>query len=185
MTLCGTGSMHSTQAAEQRRGFESAGLARSLGPLNRGVMWQACRPPDKVWGNAMNDETAGGVHWSFWTIGAVALIWNVMGVINFFVQLNPDALGSYPESHRTIIEGRPAWATGAFAAAVFGGALGCLLLLLRKSAAFYVFIASLLGVMVQMIPHVGMVGSKSDGSEIVMMILMPPVVAAFLTWYSR
>jgi hypothetical protein len=133
----------------------------------------------------MNDETAGGVHWSFWTIGAVALIWNVMGVINFFVQLNPDALGSYPESHRTIIEGRPAWATGAFAAAVFGGALGCLLLLLRKSAAFYVFIASLLGVMVQMIPHVGMVGSKSDGSEIVMMILMPPVVAAFLTWYSR
>ena len=134
----------------------------------------------------MNKETVGSVHWSFWTIGAVALIWNVMGVINFFVQMHPDALASYPDSHRAIIEGRPAWATGAFAVAVFGGALGCLLLLLRKSAALYVFIASLLGVIVQMIPHLGVVGSKIDGPfEIAMMILMPPVVAAFLIWYSK
>src|SRR6266508_4881505 len=104
----------------------------------------------------MNDETVGGVHWSFWAIGVVALIWNVMGVINFFVQMNPAALASYPESHRAIIEGRPAWATGAFAIAVFGGALGCLVLLLRKSAAYYLFIASLLGVIVQLIPPFGM-----------------------------
>ena len=96
----------------------------------------------------MKDETVGGVHWSFWAIGAVALIWNVMGVINFFVQMNPDLLAEYRESERAIVEGRPAWATGAFAIAVFGGALGCLLLLLRKSAAYYVFIASLLGVIV-------------------------------------
>jgi hypothetical protein len=134
----------------------------------------------------MNDETARGVHWSFWIIGAIALIWNVMGVINLFVQMNPGALASYPESHHAIIEGRPAWATGAFAVAVLGGALGCLLLLLKKSAAFYVFIASLLGAIVQMIPHLDMVGSKIAGPfEIAMMILMPPVVAAFLIWYSK
>ena len=134
----------------------------------------------------MNDETARGVHWSFWIIGAIALIWNVMGVINLFVQMNPGALASYPESHRAIIEGRPAWATGAFAVAVLGGALGCLLLLLKKSAAFYVFIASLLGAIVQMIPHLDVVGSKIAGPfEIAMMILMPPVVAAFLIWYSK
>jgi len=44
----------------------------------------------------MNDETVGGVHWSFWAIGAVALIWNVMGVINFFWQMNADALAAMP-----------------------------------------------------------------------------------------
>lgn len=54
------------------------------------------------------------------------------------------------ESYRAIIEGRPAWATGAFAIAVLGGALGCLLLLLRKSAAYYLFIASLLDAIVTM-----------------------------------
>jgi len=85
----------------------------------------------------MNDETVGRVHWSFWAIGSIALIWNLMGVINFFVQMNPDMLTSYRESERAIIEGRPAWATGGFAIAVFGGVLGCLLLLLRKSAAYY------------------------------------------------
>ena len=82
------------------------------------------------------------------------------------------------DTHRAIIEVRPAWATGAFAIAVFGGALGCLLLLLRKSTAYYLFIASLLGVIVAMIPHLDMIGSTiNDPFEIVMMILMPLVVA--------
>ena len=134
----------------------------------------------------MNDETVGGVHWSFWVIGIVALIWNVMGAINFIGQMDADIVAAMPETHRAIIDGRPAWATGGFAIAVFGGALGCLLLLLRKSAAFYLFIASLLGVIVTMIHTIGIAGSTIDFSpfEITMMILMPLVVAAFLIWYS-
>ena len=132
----------------------------------------------------MNDNTVGDVHWSFWTIGAVALIWNAMGVINFFAQMNPDVLAAYRESERVIAEGRPAWATGAFAIAVFGGALGCLLLLLRKSAAYYLFIASLLGVIVTMIHTLG-VGIDFGLGEILGIILMPLVVAAFLIWYSK
>ena len=135
----------------------------------------------------MKDESVGSVHWSFWIIGAVALIWNVMGVINFFAQMNADALASFPESHRAIVVGRPAWATGAFAIAVFGGALGCLLLLLRKSAAYYLFIASLLGVIVQLIHTLGIARSTINFNplDILMIILMPLVVAAFLIWYSK
>ena len=132
----------------------------------------------------MNDETGTGVHWSFWLIGAVTLIWNVMGAINFVVQMNPDMLTAYRESERAIIEGRPAWATGAFAVAVFGGALGCLLLLLRKSASFYLFVASLLGVLVTMIHTLG-VGIDFGIGEILGIILMPVVVAAFLIWYAK
>ena len=135
----------------------------------------------------MNDKTVGGVHWSFWVIGTVLLIWNVMGVINFFMQMNAGALAAMSEAQRAIIEGRPAWATGAFAIAVFGGALGCFLLLLRKSAATYLFIASLLGMIVHMIPYLGMAGSTINFGpvEISMFILMPLVVAAFLIWYSK
>ena len=135
----------------------------------------------------MDDISVGRVHWSFWAIGAVALIWNAMGVINFFMQMNADALAAMPASHRAIVEGRPGWATSAFAIAVFGGALGCLLLLLKKSAAYYLFIASLLGVIVQMIPNLGMTGTpvKLSPVEIAMMILMPLVVAVFSIWYSK
>ncbi len=141
-------------------------------------------PVAKEIGDAMNDETVGGVHWSFWAIGAIALIWTVIGVINFFVQMNPDVLAAYRESERAIVEGRPAWATGAFAIAVFGGALGCLLLLLRKSAAYYLFIASLLGVNVTMTHTLG-VGIDFGLGEILGIILMPLLVAAILIWYSK
>ncbi len=133
----------------------------------------------------MNDETDRGVHWSLWVIGAVTLIYNLMGVINFVVQMNPDALASFPESHRAIIEGRPAWATGGFAIAVFGGALGCLLLLLRKSIAYYVFIASLLGAIVTMIHVLGMAGSDFGPVEFLIGNLVQLVVTAFLIWYSK
>ena len=75
----------------------------------------------------------------------------------------------------------------AFAIAVFGGALGCLLLLLRKSAAYYLFIASLLGVIVTMTHTLGKFGPTIDFSpfEILGIILMPLVLAAFLIWYSK
>ncbi len=135
----------------------------------------------------MNDETNGDVHWSFWVIGAVALIWNAMGSINFVMQMNADVVASMPETHRAIIDSRPAWATGAFAIAVFGGALGCVLLLLRKSAAYYLFVASLIGVIVTTI-HTVRVASSAVGFgpfEILMMILMSPLVAALLIWYSK
>ncbi len=135
----------------------------------------------------MNDKTDSGVHWSFWIVSAVALIWNVMGCTNFFAQMNADVLAAMPESNRAIVEGRPAWATGGFAIAVFGGSLGCLLLLLRKSAAYYFLIASLLGVIVQLIHTLGIASSTIDFSlfEISTYILMPLLVAAFLIWYSK
>ncbi len=131
----------------------------------------------------MNDKTVGGIHWSFWVIGAITLIFNVMGVINYLVQMNADSLASFPELYRPIIEGRPAWATAAFAVAVFGGSLGCLLLLLRKSAAFYVLIASLLGVIVSMMHIFGVAGFSTF--EIWIGVLMQLVVTAFLIWYSK
>lgn len=99
----------------------------------------------------MNDKTAQKVHWSFWVIGLLTLLFNVIGVINFFVQITADSLEAFPEHYRPILENQPAWATAAIAIAVFGGAIGCVLLLLRKSTAFPLFVASLLGVVVTMV----------------------------------
>ena len=132
----------------------------------------------------MNDKISGGAHWSFWLIAAFMLLWNVMGCINFFVQMNPDMVSSYRETEQAIIQGRPIWATAAFAIAVFGGALGCLLLMLKKSAASYLFIASLLGVVATMI-HTISIGINFGMGDLVGIILMPLVAAVFLVWYSK
>lgn len=134
----------------------------------------------------MNDKIAGSVHWSFWLVGVVALVWNVGGCVNYIIQMNADSLAAYREVEQAIIQGRPAWATAGFGLAVFGGALGSLLLLLRKPAAYYLFIASLLGVIVTSIHTLG-VASATDFSamEMVVIVLMPVVVAALLVWYSK
>ena len=141
----------------------------------------------KSLGDVMNDKTIAAVHWSFWVISSVALIWNVLGGVNFFMQMNADLVASLPETHRAIIEGRPVWATAGFAVTVFGGALGCLLLLLKKAAAFYLFVASLLGVIVTTIHSVDIAKSTVDFSpvEIFVMILSPVLVAALLIWFSK
>jgi hypothetical protein len=139
---------------------------------------------NKIRKNTMSNGKLNGVNWSFWAISFVALIWNVMGGINFLMQINAEMVASMPETHRTIIEGRPGWATAGFAVAVFGGAIGCFLLLLRKSVAVYVFTASLLGVIVA---HAHTLALAIDFSllEVIMMVAMPLVVAAFLIWYAR
>jgi hypothetical protein len=135
----------------------------------------------------MNNVTTGQVHWSFWAIGAVALIWNVLGVINFAMQMSPDALAAMSDSQRAIVAARPAWATGAFAIAVLCGSAGCLMLLLKRSVAAYLFIASLVATLVQAIPYLGASAAPVTltAAEISMFILMPLAVAAFLIWYAK
>lgn len=134
----------------------------------------------------MNETKAIRPHISFWMVGILALIWSLMSVMNFVGQLNPNVVISMPESHQAIINGRPIWGTIAFAIAVFGGALGSILLLLKKTIAQYCFLVSLIGVMIQMIPNMRL--AKSDVPfglfEIFIMMVLPLLVAAFLAWYS-
>ncbi len=132
------------------------------------------------------DDATQRVHWSFWLIAVLALIWNAMGGVNFIMQMSPETLAAMPPSHRAIAESRPLWASGAFAVGVFGGVVGCILLLLRKKTATPVFILSLVAIMATMIHAYLLSGAPVDFSpfEIVLAVLMPIVVAGFLVWYS-
>ena len=130
----------------------------------------------------MSEKSVAGVHWGFWVIGAVGLIFNVLGCINFFSQMNADAVASMPEIYRTIAQSRPAWGTAAFALAVFGGFLGCILLLLRKSVALYVFFAAVVGAVAAQIPFLGMVDFPAEAW---IGWLSQVAVGVFLVWYSR
>ena len=130
----------------------------------------------------MNEETAVGIHWSFWVVGSVGLIFNLFGCMNYISQMNAEMVASMPDVYRAIVESRPAWGTAAFATAVFGGALGCLLLLLRKSVAVYVFVVSLVGAVVAQLPFLGMAGFPVEAW---FGWLSQLAVGAFLIWYSK
>jgi hypothetical protein len=130
----------------------------------------------------MNEKTVVSVHWSFWVIGAVGLIFNLVGCMNYISQMNAESVASMPEVYRAIVESRPAWGTAAFAIAVFGGSLGCLLLLLKKSVAIYVFVLALVAAVVAQVPFLGMAGFPI-GAWIGW--LSQVVVIGFFIWYSK
>ena len=60
----------------------------------------------------------------FWVVSVTALLWNLVGVMNYLNQaFNQVALlEAMDQAQRTAFEGIPAWATAAFAIAVFSGA---------------------------------------------------------------
>lgn len=132
----------------------------------------------------MSHETLGRVGWSFWLIALAALIWHAMGSVNFVMQLDPEAIASFPDSHRAVIENRPAWGTAAFGISVFGGVVGAVLLLMRKALAAHAFALALLGTIVVMIQSIGSVGGFS-AFELVLMVAMPVAVPAYLILYAR
>ena len=88
----------------------------------------------------------------FTIVAVVLLVWNLLGVMAYIMQvmMSPETLAALPEEQRQLYENTPAWATAAFAVAVNFGALGCVLLLLRKNLAGLFLQLSLTGVLVQM-----------------------------------
>jgi hypothetical protein len=126
-------------------------------------------------------------HWGFWLIGGLGLVWNLLGSLNFMMQMKADSLLSMPEPFRTLVANRPDWATAAFALGVFGGAIGCVLLLLKQKAAIYVLFASLVGIAVHLMPYLSGVNLPSPfGFGNVMLVFVAPLaVAVFLVWYAR
>jgi hypothetical protein len=136
----------------------------------------------------MSEKVQDAIPRSFWIISGVALVWNLLGVAAFVAHMTmtEQALMKLPEAQRMFYEAIPAWADGAFAVAVFGGALGSLLLLLRKSWAVPVFVVSLAGILVQLYHAFVMAdGIKIFGTGGLVMPATTLIIAVLLVWYSR
>ncbi len=135
----------------------------------------------------MTNESVKPPSW-FWAIAFIALIWNLLGVFAYLGQAfaTPEMLEAMPEQDRLMIEQRPAWATAAFAIAVWGGFLGCLLLVLRRGLAHIILMLSLLGVIVQMIYNLFIAESTIDyGPGQLIMAILIPLVAGGLVLLSK
>ncbi len=100
--------------------------------------------------------------------------------------MTPEMLAALPEAERALYENIPMWATVAFALAVFGGAIGSLLLGLKKSMAFYPLIISAVGVCVQMYHSFFVIDSVAvygPGSAIMPGMVL--VIAIALVWLAK
>jgi hypothetical protein len=87
-----------------------------------------------------------------------ALLWNLLGCAAYLhdVTLGPEDLAAMDAGMRSLYDSRPAWAVAATAIAVWGGAAGCLGLILRRRWSLPLLMLSLLGLIVQDIGLFGM-----------------------------
>ncbi len=87
----------------------------------------------------------------FWILSALALLWNILGILAYLADayMSIEDLEQMSQAERLLYESQPAWVTGAYAIAVWGGALGCVLLLLRKKWARPILYLSLFGIIAQ------------------------------------
>ncbi len=123
----------------------------------------------------------------FWIVAGLALIWNLMGVTAYIQQMtiSDEAVAALPAAEQALYTNYPAWAAGAFAIAVFGGAAGCVLLLLRKKLAMPVLGVSLAGIAVQMFHSFVIANSMAVyGPGATIMPAMIIAIGAALVWWS-
>ena len=125
---------------------------------------------------------------SFLIIGIVALVWNLIGVMAYLDQayMTTEELLAKSVAKQALYTDIPAWVTGAFAIAVFGGALASILLLLRKKLATFVFMLSFAGIVAQMSYNFFMsnAGEVYDIGDIILSVMLL-IIGAFLVWYSK
>lgn len=100
----------------------------------------------------MNNNDSVKVPASHWIITGAALLWNLMGLALYVmgVSATPEQMAAqYSPEQIALLEAVPAWATSANAIAVNAGVIACILLLLRKSIALWLFVVSIAGLVVQ------------------------------------
>ncbi len=117
----------------------------------------------------------------FWIVSALALIWNAMGVLKYLQQAykTESFIVACTAEQLEMYENLPSWYTAVFALAVFGGAIGCLLLLLRKKIAYTVLLVSLVAVIIQM-SYTTFSLKMAD-----MMTPMVVIVGILLVWLAK
>lgn len=124
----------------------------------------------------------------FWIVSVAALLWNLFGVSQYLmdVYMSPETRASLSDEMQTVLANRPAWAVAGFAIGVFGGALGSLGLLLRKSWATPVLMLSLGGVLLQNVHNFFMSNNiELLGTSAIAVPATIIVVGVALIWFAR
>ena len=105
----------------------------------------------------------------FLPVAITAVLWNLFGCAAYLsdVMLTPEDVAKMTADQQALYAARPSWSVAATAIAVWGGAAGCLGLIMRKRWAMPLLIASLAGVIVQDVSLFGLSG-----------VAAPPVAVA-------
>jgi len=134
-----------------------------------------------------NEETVKVPKW-FWGVSVLILIWNLMGLMNFFqhISLNEETLAAMPENQRVLVENTPIWVLVFFGLAVFGGVAGSISLLMKKKSATRFFIISIIASILQMVYSFNVAADYVEQRKMIAILaLMITGIGIFSIWLSK
>lgn len=124
----------------------------------------------------------------FKVVAVLAILWNLIGCLAFAsdIRLTPDDVAKLPDAQQALYNARPSWAVASTAVAVVGGALGSVALIFGKKLALPLFIASLIGLLIQDYGmFVSVDGAALADSTAVVLQSLVMVIAVGLIFLSR
>jgi hypothetical protein len=128
------------------------------------------------------------VPWHLWLVGILGLLFNSVGAFDYLMTQtrNESYMGRFTPEQLEVLYGLPTWLVAFWGLAVWGGAVGALLMLLRKSLAAPVLLVSLLAMMATAIHDFvsadGLYETGGTGAGFVLLIF---VLALGLWLYAR
>lgn len=128
--------------------------------------------------------------WHLWVVGIIAVLFNSVGVFDFVMAMARGAtymasVGMTPEQIRHYEE-MPAWMTVVWAVGVWGAFLASILLLVRRKAAFPVFLVSLAAFLVSLLyTYVLTNGGPIMGPQMAFTSAVIALLLVLFAWYAR
>ena len=123
-----------------------------------------------------------------WIVGIVALLWNLMGAMDYVMTKtkNEAYMGQFSPEQLEFFYSFPTWLVAFWAIAVWGGVLGVILLLMRKKLSVAVLAVSFLSMVVTSIHNYGFAGGADVvGGMGLFCSLVIFVIALALVIYAR
>jgi len=110
----------------------------------------------------MSESAKTPIH--LWIVGIVSLLWNMVGAYDYLMTQtkNESYMAQFEQAQLDYFYGFPIWVEATWALAIWGGVLGSILLLVRKSLAVPVFMVSFAAMVITAIYNFGL----SNGMEV-------------------
>lgn len=124
----------------------------------------------------------------FWAAAGLGLAWNLFGVYQFLSTaggtVDTRMASGLTQPQAELYAALPWWMNTVFATGVFGGTLGSILLLLRKSISVPVFVVSLVAYIVLYISDTTQGVFAAFGTPHVVILTTVVAIAAALLWLT-
>tara|TARA_R110000787_G_scaffold93939_2_gene196344 strand:- start:3835 stop:4275 length:441 start_codon:yes stop_codon:yes gene_type:complete len=137
-----------------------------------------------------NEPAGVKTPWHLWLVGALSLLWNGFGCVDFTMTATRNAayLEPYPQEMLDYWLNMPIWMWAVWAVGVFGGLLGSIALLLRRKLAVPFFAASFIAASISMsFGFLDKNAPRMEGAGVMtgIIILIALLLALYAWWMSR